>query len=218
MKIKVCGMRQRENIEELVRLNPDFIGFIFHSASKRFIGDQIAEYIIDIIPDNILKVGVFVDEPFELLLEKYRLNNLDVLQLHGNERSEYCLQLQKMGITVIKAFKLTDDFNFEDLKPYETCCDYFLFDTAGKTVGGTGIKFDWGLINKYKGSKPFFLSGGIRSSDLQAISNISHPNLMGIDVNSGFETAPAMKDISKLSTFIRDLLNNPSHNELIIDN
>lgn len=205
MKIKVCGMRQRENIEELVRLNPDYVGFIFYPQSKRYVGDEISSEILAVIPSNIQKVGVFVDEPFESLLDKYSINGLDILQLHGSELPEYCDRLKKMGIQVIKTFKFANDFDFESIKPYESSCDYFLFDTAGKTAGGTGIKFDWDLINQYTGSKPFFLSGGIGSSDFQAISNISHPNLFGVDVNSGFEIVPGMKDILKVSTFIKEL-------------
>jgi len=211
MKIKVCGMRQRENIEQLVRLNPDYIGFIFYPQSKRYVGDEIASEIMALIPCNIQKVGVFVDEPFDSIVQKYRNNKLDILQLHGSELPDYCIELEKMGIPVIKAFKFADDFDFKGIKPYETSCDYFLFDTAGKTVGGTGIKFNWSLINQYTGSKPFFLSGGIGSSDLQAVRDISHTHLFGVDVNSGFESEPGMKDVLKIGTFINDLRNNSSH-------
>jgi phosphoribosylanthranilate isomerase len=205
MKIKVCGMMQPENIKQLIRLNPDYIGFIFYKHSKRYIGDQIIEEIHRLIPTNILKVGVFVDEPFHSLLEKYRLNKLNILQLHGSELPGYCLKLKKRGITVIKAFLITEDFDFECIKSYEPCCDYYLFDTAGLTVGGTGIKFNWDLINQYKGSKPFFLSGGIGASDCHSIRNILHPELFAVDVNSGFETKPGIKDILKVSTFINEL-------------
>ena len=205
MKIKVCGMLQEQNIEQLVGLNPDYIGFIFYKHSKRYIGDHITEEIHSLIPANIQKVGVFVDEPFHSLLEKNRLNKLDILQLHGSELPGYCLKLKKRGITVIKAFLITEDFDFECVKSYEPCCDYFLFDTAGQTVGGTGIKFNWDLINQYKGNKPFFLSGGIGSSDCNSIRNILHPQLFAVDVNSGFETEPGIKDILKVSTFINEL-------------
>jgi len=205
MKIKVCGMRQRENIEQLVRLNPDYIGFIFYQQSKRYVGDQIAEDLLNLIPHTIQKVGVFVDEPVNSLIEKYHLNRLDMIQLHGNESPDYCYKLKEMGIQAIKAFKISDDFDFVSIAVYKSSCAYFLFDTAGKTVGGTGIKFDWSLINKYTGGRPFFLSGGIESSDGQLIRNISHPDLFGVDVNSGFETEPAIKDILKISSFISEI-------------
>lgn len=213
MKIKVCGMRQRENIEELVRLDPDYIGFIFYPQSKRYVGNQIDDDILALIPANIQKVGVFVDEPLELIIEKYRFNRLDLIQLHGSESSDYCAKLKGMGIPVIKAFKFADDFDIQSINPYETSCDYFLFDTAGKTVGGTGVKFDWSLINQYKGSIPFFLSGGIGPTDLQEVGTISHNQLFGVDVNSGFESESAVKDISKLNTFINDLRNNFHHRD-----
>jgi phosphoribosylanthranilate isomerase len=205
LKIKVCGMKQKGNIEQLVSLNPDYIGFIFYPQSKRYVGEQIAEDVLKIIPSNIQKVGVFVDEPFRTLQKKYRLNKLDVLQLHGNESPGYCLKLKKRGIPVIKAFLITEDFDFGCIKPYESCCDYFLFDTAGLTVGGTGIKFNWELINHYKGSKPFFLSGGIAPSDYHSIKKILHPELFAADINSGFELIPGFKDIAKVSTFIKNL-------------
>ena len=208
MKIKVCGMRQKENIEQLVRLNPDYIGFIFYPQSKRYVGDQIAEEILELIPTKIQKVGVFVNEPINSLVEKYRSNRLDLVQLHGDELPDYCDKLKEIGIPVIKAFKFAEDFNFERIKAYETSCDYYLFDTAGKTVGGTGIKFNWDLLKEYKASKPFFLSGGIGSSDWESISYISHPKLFAVDVNSGFETEPAVKDIGKLDTFINDVRRN----------
>ena len=208
MKIKVCGMRQKENIEELVRLNPDYIGFIFYSQSKRYVGDRIDDEILALIPPNIQKVGVFVDEPFDSIVEKYKINRLDILQLHGSELPEYCDQLKKLGITVIKAFKFAEDFDFKGIKPYETSCDYFLFDTAGKTVGGTGVKFDWSLIKQYTGRNPFFLSGGIGSTDVQTVREISHIHLFGVDVNSGFESEPAKKDISKVNAFINELRGN----------
>jgi phosphoribosylanthranilate isomerase len=205
MKIKVCGMRQRGNIEQLVRLNPDYIGFIFHPQSKRYVGNQISDNIMELIPINILKVGVFVNEPFDSLLEKYRLNRLNLIQLHGNEGPDYCDKLKKLEIPIIKAFKFADNFDFKNIESFETSCDYFLFDTAGKTVGGTGLKFNWDLLNQYSGSKPFFLSGGIGPSDCVSIRNLSHPKFFAVDVNSGFENESGMKDISKLSLFIEEL-------------
>ncbi len=205
MKIKVCGMLERGNIEQLVRLNPDYIGFIFYKPSKRYIGEEIPKEILHAIPDSIQKVGVFVDEPFASVAEKYYFNRLDLIQLHGSETADYCNNLKRMGIPVIKAFKISDMFDFENLKSYELSCDYFLFDTEGKTPGGTGIKFNWELINQYTGSKSFFLSGGISINDSQLVKNISHPALFAVDVNSGFETEPGIKDIVKLSSFIQDI-------------
>jgi len=206
MKIKVCGMRNPSNIKELVELRPDYIGFIFYPKSKRFIGDQISDEILSMIPVYIQKVGVFVDEPFDRLLEKFRSNQLDLAQLHGSEIPAYCERLKILGIPLIKVFSISNDFDFELVKPYDPWCDYFLFDTASELPGGSGIKFDWEKLDQYSGEKPFFLSGGIKPTDAKNIKNLSNRQLHAIDVNSGFELEPGLKDIPKLKVFIEEVL------------
>lgn len=205
MKIKVCGLRNPSNVEELVKLKPDYIGFIFYPKSKRFIGDQIPDEIQSLVPVYIQKVGVFVDEPFDELLKKFRSNKLDMIQLHGSELSGYCERLKNLDIPVIKVFSISSNFDFECVKPYDACCDYYLFDTAGDLRGGTGMKFDWNKLQEYTGDKPFFLSGGIQPADLEEIKNIENNQLHAVDVNSGFETEPGVKDIPKLRSFIEGL-------------
>jgi len=205
MKIKVCGMRTQSNIEELVKLKPDYIGFIFYPKSKRFIGEKIPDEIQSLIPVYIQKVGVFVDEPFNNLLEKFKSNKLDMIQLHGCELPDYCERLRKLDIPVIKVFSIDAAFNFESVKPYNPFCDFYLFDTASELRGGSGLKFDWKKLDQYKDDKPFFLSGGIQSSDAQNIKDITHRQLHAIDVNSGFEIEPGIKDIPKLKSFIEEL-------------
>ncbi len=202
MEIKVCGMRNPANIKELVSLKPDYIGFIFYPGSKRYIGAQIPEEIQALIPVYILKVGVFVDEPFDNLINKFKTNQLDLVQLHGNELPDYCKRLKQLDIPVIKVFSITADFNFETVKPFDNYCDYYLFDTPTELRGGSGMKFDWEKLDDYVGNKPFFLSGGIKIADIEKIKSISHNTLYAIDVNSGFEIEPGLKDIPKLKTFI----------------
>jgi phosphoribosylanthranilate isomerase len=205
MKIKVCGMRNQSNIEDLVKLKPDYIGFIFYPKSKRFIGAQIPDEIQTLIPVYIQKVGVFVDEPFDNLLEKFRNNKLDIIQLHGRELPGYCERLKKLDIPIIKVFSIYTDFDFETVKPYNPFCDYYLFDTASDLRGGTGLKFDWKKLDQYKDDKPFFLSGGIKPTDTEEIMGLTHNELYAIDVNSGFETEAGVKDIRKLRSFIEEL-------------
>jgi phosphoribosylanthranilate isomerase len=205
MKIKVCGMRNQSNIEELIKLKPDYIGFIFYPKSKRFIGEQIPDEIQSLIPVYIQKVGVFVDEPFGNLLEKFRSNKLDMIQLHGSELPGYCERLKKLDIPVIKVFNISAGFDFETIKPYNLFCDYFLFDTAAELPGGSGIKFDWKKLDEYTTDKPFFLSGGIQPSDFEEIKNVTHKELHAVDVNSGFEVEPGIKDIPKLKLFISEI-------------
>jgi len=205
MKIKVCGMRNPSNIDDLVKLKPDYIGFIFYPKSKRFIGEQIPDEIQSLIPVYIQKVGVFVDEPFDNLLEKFKNNKLDMIQLHGRELPGYCERLKKLDIPVIKVFSVDASFDFETVKSYDPFCDYYLFDTASELRGGSGLKFDWKKLDQYKDDKPFFLSGGIKSTDVEEIKQITHNELYAIDVNSGFEIEPAIKDIPKLKSFIEEL-------------
>jgi phosphoribosylanthranilate isomerase len=212
MKIKVCGMKDPVNIAELTALKPDYIGFIFHPLSGRYI-ERLGKEVLDIIPCDLKKVGVFVDEPIDLLVEKFLKNKLDLVQLHGSELPEYCEELKSMHIPIIKSFRITEYFNFQRTRAYESCCDYFLFDTAGKLAGGNGTKFDWELLAGYHGEKPFFLSGGIRPEDLDAIIRFTHPMLIGIDVNSGFESDPGKKDLLKLGTFIQKLRSELKINE-----
>lgn len=198
-------MRDPSNIEELVNLNPDYIGFIFYPRSKRFVGEKIDTDIHALIPVYIQKVGVFVDEPFDSLLEKFRDNKLNMVQLHGNELPDYCERLKKIGIPIIKVFNLSSDFDFTTIEPFEPFCDYYLFDTATPLKGGSGKKFDWEKVDHYTGIKPFFLSGGISGEDMQNIKTLNNKHLHAIDLNSRFEIEPGVKDIPKLKTFVESL-------------
>jgi len=195
-------MRDPENISGVIAALPDYLGFIFYPKSKRFVGFEPSLEVFSIIPDSVKKAGVFVDEAPEKVFEIYRNWNLNVIQLHGNETPEYCRWIQDSEITVFKAFSVDEQFDFERLNAYSGVCDYFLFDTKGQLPGGTGKKFNWQLLENYKGDVPFFLSGGIDSDDIDAIRQFSHPQLFGIDINSGFEISPALKDVGKVKCFI----------------
>jgi phosphoribosylanthranilate isomerase len=206
MLLKVCGMRDTENLKELISLEPDFIGFIFYNKSKRF----VAEFPIIDIPLYIKKVGVFVNEPIENLLATAQKYKLDYVQLHGDESVNYIKTLHRIQfedtsesfqLGIIKAFSIDEHFDFSTLKAYEAVCDYFLFDTKGKEYGGNGVKFDWKILDNYKGQKPFFLSGGISKSDIESVNSITHKLCVGVDVNSGFETTYALKNIHELKEF-----------------
>jgi len=207
LRIKVCGMRVPENISGVTAALPDFIGFIFYPKSKRFVGFEPNSKVIAIVPDSVKKVGVFVDEFPGKVLEISQKWELHVVQLHGKETPEYCRQIKDSGFTVYKAFSVDEHFDFEKLNAYSGVCDYFLFDTKGRLPGGTGQKFNWQLLEKYQGEVPFFLSGGIGPDDLESIRNFRHPQLFGIDINSGFEVTPALKDVGKVTEFIVSIRN-----------
>lgn len=202
LKIKVCGMRDPENISGVSAALPDYLGFIFYSKSKRFVGFEPSPEVLEAIPTSVKKVGVFVDEKKEKVLEICRNWKLDVVQLHGNESPEYCEQIKDAGITVFNAFSVDESFDFAMLNAYSGVCNYFLFDTKGQLPGGTGQKFNWQLLENYKGDVPFFLSGGIGPDDVEAVLKFHHPQLFGIDINSGFETSPTLKDVEKVKCFI----------------
>ncbi len=207
LKIKVCGMRDPENISGVAAALPDFLGFIFYPKSARFVGEDFSLEQLKAIPGSIQKVGVFVNELPEKVMEICWKLNLQVAQLHGGESPEYCQQIKASGLTVFKAFSVYDSFDFAQLSGYTAVCDYFLFDTKGHLPGGTGQKFNWALLKNYNDSVPFFLSGGIGPDDLEAIRNFEHPRWRGLDVNSGFELSPALKNVKKLQKFINEIRN-----------
>ncbi len=195
-------MRDPENISGVVAALPDFLGFIFYPKSKRFAGFEPSSEILEAIPDSIKKAGVFVDEIRERVLEIAASWKLNVVQLHGNETPEYCELIKNSGMVVFKAFSVDEQFDFAGLTAYSKVCDYFLFDTKGQLPGGTGQKFNWKLLENYTGVVPFFLSGGIGPDDLQTIRNFEHLRWYGIDINSGFEIIPGLKDVDKVREFI----------------
>lgn len=206
-KIKVCGMRDPKNLAELIKLKPDFIGFIFYPKSKRFVSDNTANEIVNLIPKETEKVGVFVNELASEIIRKINLFKLDMVQLHGDESPEYCKDLKSIGIKTIKAFGIDNNFDFSTLCKYVDFCDYFLFDTKNSSYGGTGKKFDWLKLEEYKLLKPFFLSGGIGIDDVEGIKKLDSLPIYSLDINSKFETEPALKDISLLKEFFFQIRN-----------
>jgi phosphoribosylanthranilate isomerase len=202
MKIKVCGMRDRENIQSLLALKPDFIGFIFYKKSKRFVAD-----IPKInFPKEIKKVGVFVNEPIDEIFKILEKHQLDCVQLHGEETPEYCKEMKTKNIEILKAFSINEDFDFSKTASYQKVCDYFLFDTKGKEYGGNGVKFNWEILKEYKGKTPFLLSGGISKTDAIEINKIKIKSFVGVDINSGFELKPALKNIEDIKEFKQNLV------------
>ena len=200
MKIKVCGMRDIQNIRALVQLHPDYIGLIFYSGSKRFVNKMDAQALME-VPEDIKLTGVFVNEDLEAVLQKIKIYNLKAVQLHGDESPEYCRSLgdQVKTIEIIKAFGIDDNFDFSALEPYLPVVDFFLFDTKTAGHGGSGKTFNWDILNKYPYQKPYFLSGGIGVENLDEVLAISDERLHALDLNSRFELEPGLKDISKLN-------------------
>lgn len=202
--MKICGMREPENIQQVAALEPDYMGFIFYEGSKRFCEGHITPELLAELPAGIQKVGVFVNESTDNIRHTQRKYGLDLVQLHGHETPVQCRELSEAGIRMIKAFSVDDRFAFENTLLYERYCDYFLFDTRGNNYGGNGTVFDWELLKGYLADKPYFLSGGLNLANLQSKEfEKLRPRPFALDVNSGFELEPGLKDVEQL----RDLIN-----------
>lgn len=206
MKVKVCGMRDRGNIEELVALRPSFIGFIFYEKSPRYVGELLDDETIRAIPRGINKVGVFVNASPDYILSVVKQYDLQYVQLHGSELPDFCRSIRQKGVNIIKAFLVDEHFNFAMLNNYKPHCDFFLFDTPGKNPGGNGVSFDWGILRKYDNEKPFFLSGGIGPDNIDDILALSKTlPIYGVDINSKFESVPGVKNIEQVRAFIQKI-------------
>ena len=204
MKIKICGMKFPENILAIASLDIDFMGFIFYPKSPRFI-DKMDKNILEKVPSQIKKVGVFVNEEFNKMIDLCRFYEISTIQLHGEEKPSECKKLKNEGFTLIKAFSIDEDFNFGNVEPYQKVCDYFLFDTKGKEKGGNGIAFSWDQLNHYENAIPFFLSGGIGLNNIEEALKLSkHYNQMiGIDINSKIEEYPGIKSMDLAQKIVK---------------
>ena len=201
MKLKICGMKYPDNILEVGSLLPDYMGFIFWEKSARYF-----DGVLPNLPQSIKKTGVFVNASQEDILAKVNQYDLQAVQLHGHESVAFCQELKNTlakCIEIIKVFSVDSEFDFNELKPFETVCDYFLFDTKGKLPGGNGTTFDWKVLEKYPSQKPFFLSGGIGLDEIDLVNEIVKTDLpiYAIDVNSKFEIEAGLKDKEKLDRF-----------------
>lgn len=203
MKIKVCGMKHPDNIRDLGTLAIDFMGMIFYEKSPRYV-DKLTLEDLNLLPQYIERVGVFVNAEIDLIIEKVNQYGLDLIQLHGNESPEFCKDLNRT-LPIIKAFSISDVMDIEQTKAYDGLQGYFLFDTKTPQYGGSGQKFDWAILDSYTGHTPFLLSGGISIDDATEIRKIKHPQFYGIDLNSKFEKEPGLKDIELLQQFIKEL-------------
>ena len=200
MNIKVCGITEMKQLQQLDGLDIEFAGLIFYPESPRYVGDKLSGKDVKKADFDLRKVGVFVNPELIDVLDAIDEYGLDVVQLHGDESPEMCDDLST-EVEVIKAFRITGNEDIDELvAPYDAVCDYYLFDTGGlkESFGGTGQQFDWNILSKAKIEKPFFLSGGIGVEDLTRVKAFKHPDLFGVDVNSRFESAPGIKDMSKI--------------------
>ncbi len=192
-------MRDSENIRAIEQTKADLMGFIFHPKSPRFVA-SLPEYM----PKKQKRVGVFVNASLEQILAKAQKFSLEYIQLHGDEPPAFCSELKNRGLKVIRAQRIANTDDIIRAESYNMA-DLMIFDTKTELYGGSGKKFNWQLLEDYKGCVPFLLSGGIRSDTFEEIKAFFHPQFAGIDLNSGFEISPALKDVGKLNNFIEKI-------------
>jgi len=217
MLIKVCGLKDSKNVEELLsRQTPDLLGMIFYEKSQRFIGSKP----LNITPvSDIPKVGVFVNASIQHIIDKHKIYGFTWVQLHGDEEIAFVTYLkEKLDVKIIKVFRVTDRIDEDELRPFEAIVDYFLFDTQTTQYGGSGKQFDWGVLKEYSLATPFILSGGIDLEHTGELLSIykSNPRMAGVDINSKFETEPGFKDPDKVANFIK-ILREKSTNQISYD-
>lgn len=200
MIVKVCGMREADNIRAVEQTGIDWMGFIFFPHSARYVETPPAY-----LPNTCQRIGVFVNETTEQILHHAHTFGLHGVQLHGQETPEQCRQLEANGLIVTKVFSIATEKDLSITYIYADACSYFLFDTVCPQYGGSGKMFAWELLSLYKGETPFLLSGGIGPECLNALCQFSHPQWAGIDLNSRFEVSPARKNVSLLHTFIQQI-------------
>jgi len=204
MQFKVCGITSIDQASALQAMGVHYIGFIFYPSSKRYVLEKLSlADLANFKPTGVKKVGVFVNEPLEQLIEIAQAAALDLVQLHGDESPDYCAEVRQK-VETIKVFRVGAAVpNFES---YEAVVDYFLFDTDSALYGGTGHHFNWELIKGSTITKPFFLSGGIGPNDVQGVQVMEKTKagktLLALDINSQFEITPGVKNLEKIKIFI----------------
>ncbi len=191
-------MRVPENIRAIEQTGTNWMGFIFFPRSTRYVASRPAY-----LPEQCRRIGVFVNEKTELILSKAKEFGLHGIQLHGKETPEQCLILKSKGLEIVKTFSISHPNNMKAIGDYEGICDYLLFDTACSGYGGSGQIFNWNILQAYQGNTPFLLSGGICPAILPDLLQFKHQQWAGIDLNSGFEIAPGVKDDKAIHTFIK---------------
>lgn len=198
--IKVCGMREAENIRAVEDLGIDMMGFILYHKSARYVAEP-PKYM----PTKCKKVGVFVGADSKEILRQVERFGLDYVQLHSEETPELCRELKGRNIGVIKAISVAVAEDIKAADRYDGCCDYFVFDTKCEGYGGSGEVFDWGVLAAYDGATPFLLSGGLGDDCVDGLRHFDHPQMAGYDLNSRFESRPALKDIDRIKRFLNEI-------------
>lgn len=192
--IKICGITRTEDALLATELGADFLGFIFVPSTPRFVEPERAAEIIHAVRQHERApraVGVFRDAPVDSIRETATIAGLDLVQLHGTETDD---DIAALGMPAVKSFRVGDALPDTTSVP---AADWLLFDTYDeRRAGGTGRRFDWSLLAMYPRTKPFFLAGGLAPDNIAAAISLVRPD--AVDVSSGVEAEPGIKDPEKL--------------------
>jgi len=199
-RIKICGITNKKDALAAAGLGIDMLGFVFYEKSKRYVKPSVVCDIASDIPPAMGRVGIFVDEERESVLKTAIDGCLNMLQFHGDETPEYCASMRG-EYKVIKAFRIKDRQSLKTINDYDV--DYYLLDTYDKSEkGGTGTLFDWKIIQDFEFLKPVIISGGITPDNVgKAIRELAP---YGVDVSTGVETSPGIKDHSLMKKFVEN--------------
>jgi len=201
VKVKICGLTDLRDAFKAHELGADLVGFIFFKDSPRKVESEHARVMIEDLPKDLKKVGLFLNQDLDEVREKGKRCHLDFLQLHGDESPEYCRSLKK-DFKVIKSFKVKNISSFDAVDDYEDI-DFLLFDTYIKGMpGGTGVSFNWDLLKGRTFKKPIFLAGGLKPENVEEAIKLARP--YAVDVASGVEKSPGKKDFKLLKEFIEN--------------
>lgn len=210
MRVKVCGMNFPDNVLAVDALGVDSLGFVFYPNSPRCVATPPEK----LPPTRAKRVGVFVDQDEDEILSAVGRYGLDGVQLHGAESPDFCRRLRGSlppGTLLVKAVGVASSEDLTTALAYEEVADGLLFDTRCATHGGSGRRFDWSLLSRYRGNLPFLLSGGLGPGDEERVRSFHHPRCQGVDLNSRFELSPGIKDVAVLARFLRGVGHEPSH-------
>lgn len=209
MKVKVCGMRQPGNIDAVAALGIDMMGFIFYQRSPRYVTELQGDIIAALRMRGVEPVALFVDEELDTVTDTMERYGFLTAQLHGNESPEYCDQLRSRGLKVLKAISISGEDDIDRAALYDGHADMLVLDTKSPGKGGSGVKFNWKLLAAASFTTPYLLSGGISPDDTRAVKAVYEQSgglMAGVDINSRFETAPALKDVAAVADFMAELL------------
>lgn len=201
--VKICGLKDSENLKAAIDAGAAFVGFVFFEGSPRNIDFHTAANLRQLTPENVKAVGLFVN-PSNADLEKFAVGlRLDMIQLHGDETPDRIMDIKRaFGIPVMKAIRIGDKTDLEQLDEFLPVADWLLFDVKIEGEhGGTGKSFDWSLLRRRKIEKPWMLSGGLNAGNVASALGILRPK--AVDVSSGVEIERGVKDAAKIRAFIK---------------